>query len=258
LAIRDFTEAIQWKPDYFDALLARGKLYDNVADYPKAIGDLEAAVKINAQSGEAFFALGLALDHGDRMPEAQVAFQKAVDPDPTYLARLDSHHIQGKPVIEGVLLPGQAYCSKGRVCLADSDAARRAGDTKRADELLDLAVGYLRAASGEDPTNADTCYWLGEAYARKGQTDQAKECFGQATKLNDGHFPSYLAWGKLLCDRGDDGDYATAAEFLRRALSLCGQSAEARLLLAKACLGITDESGDSKSRNSTRRRQIPC
>jgi tetratricopeptide (TPR) repeat protein len=247
LALSDFTEAIEWKPDYFDALVARGKLYDKTADYPKAIADLQEAVEVNAQSGEVFLALGNALHHDDRRPEATEQFQAAITLDPRRsLPEVRKVHEvmvrEGKPLVETLLPPGGLYCAKGRIHLADSDAARRAGDTNGADELLNTAVGYLRAARRENPKNADTCYWLGEAYVGKGQTDQARECFQEAIGLEEkehkkGHFPSYLAWGRLLCDRGDDGDYPTAADFLRRAVNLCGQSAEAHLFLARACLG---------------------
>ncbi len=56
------------------------------------------------------------------------------------------------------------------------------------------------------------------------------------TNLDDKHFAAYLAWGRLLCDRGESSGHVPAADLLRQAIRLCGQSAEAHFFLARACL----------------------
>jgi len=48
-AIISFTEAIDLKPDYADALLERGKLYLRIGDIDSAVADLEEAIKLGVK-----------------------------------------------------------------------------------------------------------------------------------------------------------------------------------------------------------------
>ncbi len=155
LAIADLTEAIKHMPDASEFLLARGKIYAKTGNDEEAIADLQRAAELNPQSGEAHFELGLALGRRGNLPDCSETLQRAVALDPAYLTKLKSRVLMGyrgtKLVVDAVLPTGQLRCSQGRIYLADSDAARRAGDRARAQELLDMTIGYLTAAKLEDP-----------------------------------------------------------------------------------------------------------
>jgi tetratricopeptide (TPR) repeat protein len=63
-------------PDEFDTRLALGRAYSALKQYPQAIIELEAAVKLRPEIAEGFYQLGLALQKTGRREEAKIAFKK--------------------------------------------------------------------------------------------------------------------------------------------------------------------------------------
>ncbi len=59
-AIISFTEAIELKPDYADALFERGKLYLRTGDTDKAIADIEKAIEFGIKDKDVFIHLSQA------------------------------------------------------------------------------------------------------------------------------------------------------------------------------------------------------
>jgi len=123
-----------------------------------------------------------------------------------------------------------------RILLQDSEIARAVGEMDEANRALDGAIEQLLLAIAQNPDNAQTHYWLGLAYLRKGQHKNARESLKKAINLDSNSFGAYLELAKLLYEDGGAQDYAVAAEFFRRATLIHRRSAEAHYLRAKACL----------------------
>jgi len=59
-AIADYTNAIEHKPDYFDAYFDRGLAKDNLKKYKEAIDDYTKAIEIKPKDFHAYFNRGTA------------------------------------------------------------------------------------------------------------------------------------------------------------------------------------------------------
>ena len=58
-AILDFNKALELKPNYFEAFIARGQSFSKQDNHPLAIQDYNEAIRLNPLEGTAYFSRGL-------------------------------------------------------------------------------------------------------------------------------------------------------------------------------------------------------
>jgi tetratricopeptide (TPR) repeat protein len=77
-AISDFTLALEYKKDFYEAYFMRGLIYGKeIHKYKKAIKDFTKAIKIKPDYGEAYFNIGVTYRVLDDVPKACVNWKKA-------------------------------------------------------------------------------------------------------------------------------------------------------------------------------------
>src|SRR6185437_8486762 len=90
-AIDDFNAALERNPDYQDAYLERALAYSGVADYSRALSDLEAADKLKAHDVRVLRVRGAVKEKLRDDPGAVEDYSAAIQIDPKdvrlYLAR---------------------------------------------------------------------------------------------------------------------------------------------------------------------------
>jgi tetratricopeptide (TPR) repeat protein len=94
LAVRDCDRALRWKSDFGAALNSQGLVYLKLGEFPMAIEDYTAAIKLDANDANSFYGRGLAKQkNGDRAGgDADIA--AAVKLSPNVGADYDSYGIQ--------------------------------------------------------------------------------------------------------------------------------------------------------------------
>jgi tetratricopeptide (TPR) repeat protein len=84
-AIADYSEALEIGSAYDRVVFAkRGLSYYNLKDWQRALRDLERAIKLNAQNGEAHFYRGMTFYKMRDFAQAIASFSNAVQVDPDY------------------------------------------------------------------------------------------------------------------------------------------------------------------------------
>ena len=88
---------------------------------------------------------------------------------------------------------------------------------------VDQAIVALEAARHSGPTRAEAAYYLGHAYFRHGDIDQARQSWLDTTAVDPGNSTGLHLWALLsIADHVDApaGDCDQAAEMYRRAIRL--------------------------------------
>jgi tetratricopeptide (TPR) repeat protein len=78
-AIKDFTQAIQVKPDYADAYLNRARAYERLRLQETALSDLDRVIQMNPTSTEAYFERGQVLLELNQADKAIADFTSAIN-----------------------------------------------------------------------------------------------------------------------------------------------------------------------------------
>jgi Flp pilus assembly protein TadD len=93
------------------------------------------------------------------------------------------------------------------------------------------------AAHKIEPQNADVCYWLGAAYKKGGDLQNAEAFLEKATALDPDHVMALVALGQV---RDQQKNYQAAIAPLEKAAALDGKEWLARWVLADAYLHTAD------------------
>lgn len=214
-----------------EAYAAAMRAYE-LQNWPKVAEYLNQVLADEPNSPDVLYHLGDAYRFLEKYPEAEAAYEKAVDADPSFA-------------------PG--YLGLARVLLDQSSP-----DAGKAGEFLAQAVelnpalyeAYLELARAslmlEEP--GTTLTWLekwdeyqpnsglaefyrAQAYLLQGKIPQALTAVKKANRLDITHLPTYLLWSNILQQKGD---YKGSLEPLQTYLTYQPLDSEAQLHLANA------------------------
>jgi len=110
----------------------------------------------------------------------------------------------------------------------------------------DRAIPYLNQVLQSEPEAVDVYYLIGEIYRQQGAFSQALEAYDQAIKVNRDYAPAYLGRARALLLRGNTNDEKDAIRYLKEALRLDPNLAEAHLELAALAAAQQDDSTAAK------------
>ena len=153
-AFVSFQQAIQAKPDNYDAHYALGSIYFLRGEYDNAEREFRTCVKLDPNNGDALNFLGRTLLMQSRLPEAVEALQKAT-------------------ILPLYANPDQAYANLAA-------ALDKQGDPQG-------AVRALQSALKIEPPKVPRAliyFELGRMYMRLGEDGKAREAFAQAKVLD--------------------------------------------------------------------------
>lgn len=132
-----------------------GSAYSDLGRFPEAIGQFQAALRVQPDNADAHLDLGVALARSGRLPEATGEFLLALRADP---GRADAH----------------------------ADLAAAFGQAGRTGE----AIAEYRESLRLRPGSAATHYHLATALARAGRRDEAMAEYREALRLDPGLAPT--------------------------------------------------------------------
>jgi len=175
-AIRDFTRAIEAKPDFHAAWLARGCAYDEAADVGHAIQDFGKAIELKPDDEAGYGARGSAFCGMGDFDRAVQDFTRVIENKPEstmgFWSRGCAHRARGaldlavQDFSKAVELKSEyadAYMSRATACFETGDYDRMIQDYGRAVELApDRPIGsyyhvilfLAKARLGQDGTSA--------------------------------------------------------------------------------------------------------
>lgn len=126
----------------------------------KAVAAFQEAIKLDPDSAEAYFRLGLAYDAVRKQSEAEEAYEKAIE-------RYKKHLETNPKDAEGHYNLGQAYAGL---------------------RLHSEAVREYRQAAHLKPDDADIYYDLGTALTRLAQYNEAANAFSKSLEIDPEHY----------------------------------------------------------------------
>ncbi|MFN9718870.1 MAG: tetratricopeptide repeat protein [Planctomycetota bacterium] len=201
LAIKSFTEAIKLNVRETDARFERACAYEKQGDYDKALDDLNTLIRLQP-------------DH-DKGLIRRVGLLMLTQPD-ICIADLNAVIERDRSNSEAWLLRGMCWRSVGDAerSLMDLDMAcrLREGDFRpwleRGRVLLDQqryddAISDLSRVTQISPANADSHFYLSQAYQYLNQSSAAEANLRRAIELNPAHHLSRLALAELNVSLGD-------------------------------------------------------
>ncbi len=186
-----------------EAYSAGMKAYEQ-QNWPRAVEYLNQALASEPNSPDILYHLGDAYRFLDRYPDAETAYNKAIDVDasfaPAYLG-LGRVYIYGpspdlnqaQVMLEQAIVLNntlfEAYLELAHVAILNKDP--------------DLALNWISRLNGLLPETAQADYYLAYAYYLKGDPAQALPAIQKANQLDLTLLPVYLLWGQILQQNGD-------------------------------------------------------
>ena len=149
LAIKDFTEAIELKPDYAFAYNNRGAVYRDKGEHDQAIEDCSKAIQLKPDYAEPYSNRGAAYRNKGNYERAIKDYNMAIKLKPDF--------------VQAYYNRGLAYHEKGE---------------------LDIAIKDYNKAIMLNPKLFHPYYNRGNAYLQKGDFDSAIEDYSKAIELN--------------------------------------------------------------------------
>ena len=222
-AIKDFTTAIELKPDFFVAYNNRGNAYSRKGDFDKAIQDFTTAIELNPRLAEAYNNRGIdyvqkgdfdkaiqdfttAIEINPRLAEAYygrgVAYGKKRDFDKA-IQNYDKT-IEIKPRL------AEAYCNRGVAYVEKGD--------------FDKAIQDFTTAIEIKPDYADAYNNRGIAYGEKHDFDTAIQNYGKAIEIKPDFAEAYYNRGITYVEKHD---FDTAIQNYDKAIEIKPDYAEA-------------------------------
>jgi HemY protein len=222
-AVRVVREGLRQKGDNLELYSTLGRALSDLGRPDEAIAAFHQALALNPNDAETNFNLGLALLGLDRTDEAIVALKRSLTLQPTFqkslsvLARVEmdagrweSAGVYLRPLLESHPEMPEArqmmsywHLRAGAAAEAKQDAAAAEVHYRDGLELnpnnadLQASLGVLRLVQGRfaealapleayhrlQPNNAQSCLFLGQAYAATGRTDDARRVLNEGIAL---------------------------------------------------------------------------
>jgi tetratricopeptide (TPR) repeat protein len=167
-AIADYTQALNLKPDFVEALTNRGNAYVNQGDLTQAVLDYNEALKLNPNLVEAYNGRGAAYIDQGNFTKAIADFNQTLTLKPNYV---------------------EAYNNRGNAYLMQDKFVEAIADYNKA---LEINPGIAEVYTGR-----------GTAYRNQGNSAQAISDFNQAVKLNPGLAEAYANRGGAYRNQGN-------------------------------------------------------
>ena len=161
LAIKDFTKAIELKPDYAIAYNNRGAVYRDKGEHDQAIEDCSKAIQLKPDYAEPYSNRGAAYRNKGNYDRAIKDYDTAIKLKPSFV---------------------EAYYNRGLAYHEKSE--------------LDLAIKDYNKAIMLDPKLFHPHYNRGNVYLQKGDFDRAIEDYSTAIELNPELGPAYCNRGE--------------------------------------------------------------
>lgn len=181
-----------------DEALAAGKKYLDENKVEEAIQALKQAVKLNPESADAYFYLGIALSFEKTEESAQ-----SEEASPQTSAKISIK--SGKPVI-----------------------------LSEADRAFDMAAKLYKKITEREPENAEAFFNLGRAYNKIQMDEEAEKALRQAVKLRPDESEYQTELGAILIKLAK---YEEAVRVLKKAQELDENNLRAAELLERAEAG---------------------
>lgn len=203
-ALAAWDAALAIEPDDFAALSAKGAVFVEREDWPKAIETLQAAANAKADHADTHYNLALAI-LGQGGPDAVAQAQKA----------LETAHSLDAEDLDVSLLLGDMYIKQFR--LADAEPILKAAAAQAPEDArIQAALGRLalKAGDGEGALAAfqkalatapdDAGYQLGEAQAllRLNRSEEAEQKLEALSQRAPESAVVWLEWGTALAKQG--------------------------------------------------------
>jgi Flp pilus assembly protein TadD len=206
----DFTlwsDTVAKSPDSASARNELGLLLDERGDIPRAIAELEEAIRLSPNMARAWNNLGVSLQRAGRRDLAAEKLRRAIEINPRYASafvNLGNVAAESGRLDDAVAAYGEAVrlepsSVEHRISLGNALDAR--GERAR-------ALTEYRAALETDPRNADAHLHLGIALAQAGQLEEALRHLENAARLapDDEIVLQNLARAYRLSGRSDRAD----------------------------------------------------
>lgn len=221
----------------------------------EAIDEYEAAIRIDPEDSVALCNLGLLFLAQGNNREARRCYERAREVDPRF--PLAYANLGGLSLKEGRHAEAVRHFRKW---LAFSDSTR---PTPERNKPVFLQNGALHWAARPKPNEWAQCYnMMGLAYKGLDQLAEAKECYGHALEIDQGHAPTHVNLGTVLALQGDPSgalrEYRTAqslferqdTEFAREWVGRCRDAIATQLPLAEPTLVSAVLEGDRPLKSS--------
>jgi len=214
-AIKDFTSALDRKPNFVDGFRNRGLAYHMLADYDSAIADFKRAIKLDDRSAPLYNARGASLVAKDELELAIADFDRALRID-TKFAK--AYYNRGQARFLKKDFTGSVADLDAYVTLVPRDPR---GYIQRGDARVNMAdftgaIADFGAAIEVDPKNWEAYSHRGEARRLEGDLQAAMADHDTAIGL-DANPEAYV--NRALA-RGDQGRLAEAVADCSQAILL--------------------------------------
>ena len=223
-AVTQLTALLKENPTYQRALLLRGKCYAKVRNYPLAIDDLEAYLRLNSADSFARAELAQVFLVTHQIDRASVEFEKVTRDNQTsfeaylglckiFLAkeRLDLAISQCEKAIAIDSQRPEAFAVRAEIYLKLGDFARSVDAYSRAAKI-----------ASDSEAKASYLYLRGAVYYEMAKFDLAAKDFSRSSRLRPNHAGAWV-WKAATCSRLER--WSDANESLSQAMAIRPEAA---------------------------------
>jgi tetratricopeptide (TPR) repeat protein len=201
-AIADFNQAIELKPDDDFAYTNRGVTYASQGDYTQAIADLNQSLRLKPDQAEIYMVRGIVYEDQGNYTWAVADYTRALELKPNradyYSKRGDTYASQGS-YTEAIVDFNQAL----KLNPDDAWVYVARGSTYARQSHYNQAITDLTQGLKLKPNQSEAYMIRGIAYAEQDNPIQAIADFNQALKLNPDDAEAYMIRGLTYNHQGN-------------------------------------------------------
>jgi tetratricopeptide (TPR) repeat protein len=161
-AITNFMNAVKYNPDYYEAYVELGNLFREKKD-PVAVTYYRNAINVKPQNTDAYYNLGMYYQQNDMLNEAQDAYKKIIEIDPSF---------------------PYSYFNIGYILLEIS-------------RTPDEAAPYFANAIKYKPDYYEAHFNLGLCFEEMGDVTKARHCYENALKYSNNYMKAIEGLNRL-------------------------------------------------------------
>ena len=191
-ALADFTYVLELDPDYLDALINRASILYERGEYAAARQDVEHGLILSPDNAQLLCTLGLLEMAEEHLDKALLAFDAALDHDPTLMEAWTNRAIARFE--QGNFACSISDLTRALALKEDATILYNRGFVYQAQEAWEAALAdYTRALELGYADTQDLLYQRGLCYWRSGQIDLARQDFSAHLRLGDSPHAEELA-----------------------------------------------------------------